>query len=148
MAILITLYFQKLNHPELGVKLPNILNIPNEVSLTFIKALRDVVSDFHNNKTNPLLTLLKRKSGEISSTDFKPIADLVRNLNTEIEKFPDICTVSSDIATTIKDAVGDTYSPKGMSIRSSLSEESDELFQSLKLLLQSLLMDMKVRYMK
>ncbi len=124
---------KKLNHPELGVKLPNILNIPNEVSLTFIKALRDVVSDFHNNKTNPLLTLLKRKSGEISSTDFKPIADLVRNLNTEIEKFPDICTVSSDIATTIKDAVGDTYSPKGMSIRSSLSEESDELFQSLKL---------------
>ncbi|MEI7108609.1 AAA family ATPase [Pectobacterium versatile] len=122
-----------LNHPELGVKLPNILNIPNEVSLTFIKALRDVVSDFHNNKTNPLLTLLKRKSGEISSTEFKPIADLVRNLNSEIEKFPDICAVSSDIATTIKDAVGDTYSPKGMSIKSSLSDESDELFQSLKL---------------
>lgn len=124
---------EKLNHPDLGVKLPNILNIPNEVSLTFIKALRDVVSDFHNNKTNPLLTLLKRKSGEISSTDFQPIADLVRNLNTEIENFPDICAVSSDIATTIKDAVGDTYSPKGMSIKSSLSEESDELFQSLKL---------------
>ncbi|MBJ8889347.1 AAA family ATPase [Citrobacter sp. FDAARGOS_156] len=124
---------KNLNHPDLGVKLPNILNIPNEVSLTFIKALRDVVSDFHNNKTNPLLTLLKRKSGEISSTDFKPIADLVRNLNSEIEKFPDICTVSTDISTTIKDAVGDTYSPKGMSIKSSLSEESDELFQSLKL---------------
>ncbi|EPR3509917.1 ATP-dependent nuclease [Serratia marcescens] len=124
---------QKLNHPELGVKLPNILNIPNEVCLTYIKALRDVVSDFHNNKTNPLLTLLKRKSGEISTTDFQPIADLVRNLNNEIENLPDICAVNSDIATTIKDAVGDTYSPKGMSIKSSLSEESNELFQSLKL---------------
>jgi putative ATP-dependent endonuclease of OLD family len=123
----------KLNHPDLGVKLPNILNIPNEVCLTYIKALRDVVSDFHNNKTNPLLTLLKRKSGEISSTDFQPIADLVRNLNNEIENFPEICAVNSDIATTIKDAVGDTYSPKGMSIKSSLSEDSDELFQSLKL---------------
>lgn len=124
---------EKLNHPELGVKLPNILNIPNEVCLTYIKALRDVVSDFHNNKTNPLLTLLKRKSGEISTTDFQPIADLVRNLNNEIENLPDICAVNSDIATTIKDAVGDTYSPKGMSIKSSLSEESNELFQSLKL---------------
>lgn len=124
---------EKLNHPELGVKLPNILNIPNEVCLTYIKALRDVVSDFHNNKTNPLLTLLKRKSGEISTTDFQPIADLVRNLNNEIENLPDICAVNSDITTTIKDAVGDTYSPKGMSIKSSLSEESNELFQSLKL---------------
>lgn len=101
--------------------------------MTYIKALRDVVSDFHNNKTNPLLTLLKRKSGEISTTDFQPIADLVRNLNNEIENLPDICAVNSDIATTIKDAVGDTYSPKGMSIKSSLSEESNELFQSLKL---------------
>jgi putative ATP-dependent endonuclease of OLD family len=71
----------------LGVRLPNILNIPNEVCLTYIKALRDVVSDFHNNKTNPLLTLLKRKSGEIKSNDFQPIADLVRNLNNEIENF-------------------------------------------------------------
>lgn len=124
---------KKLNHPELGVRLPNILNIPNEVCLTYIKALRDVVSDFHNNKTNPLLTLLKRKSGEIKSNDFQPIADLVRNLNNEIENFPDICAVNSDIATTIKDAVGDTYAPKGMSIKSSLSEEADELFQSLKL---------------
>lgn len=124
---------EKLNHPELGVRLPNILNIPNEVCLTYIKALRDVVSDFHNNKTNPLLTLLKRKSGEIKSNDFQPIADLVRNLNNEIENFPDICAVNSDIATTIKDAVGDTYAPKGMSIKSSLSEEADELFQSLKL---------------
>lgn len=122
-----------LNHPEIGVKLPNILNITNEVSFTFIKALRDVVSDFHNNRTNPLLTLLKRKSGEVSSTDFQPIADLVRDLNTNIEKLPDICSVSNDIASTIKDAVGDTYSPKGMTIRSSLSEEADELFQSLKL---------------
>lgn len=124
---------EKLNHPELGVRLPNILNIPNEVCLTYIKALRDVVSDFHNNKTNPLLTLLKRKSGEIKSNDFQPIADLVRNLNNEIENSPDICAVNSDIATTIKDAVGDTYAPKGMSIKSSLSEEADELFQSLKL---------------
>ncbi len=62
----------RLNNPDIGIKLPNILNMPNEVSFTFIKALRDVVSDFHSNRTNPL-TLLKRKSGGIS--DFQPIAN-------------------------------------------------------------------------
>lgn len=32
-----------LNNPDVGIRLPNILNMPNEVSFSFIKALRDVV---------------------------------------------------------------------------------------------------------
>jgi len=122
-----------LTNPDVGIRLPNILNMPNEVSFTFIKALRDVVSDFHSNRTNPLLTLLKSKSGDISESDFKPIADLIGTLNSEIEGLSDICDVRDDIVSTIGDAVGDTYSPNSISIRSSLSNESDQLFQSLKL---------------
>ncbi|MBG3090671.1 ATP-dependent endonuclease [Proteus mirabilis] len=122
-----------LNNPDIGIRLPNILNMPNEVSFTFIKALRDVVSDFHSNRTNPLLTLLKGKSGNINQTDFQPIADLIETLNNEIEALSDICDVRDDIVTTISDTVGDTYSPNSISIRSSLSNESDQLFQSLKL---------------
>lgn len=124
---------RQLNNHDIGIRLPNILNIPNEVSFTFIKALRDVVSDFQNNRTNPLLTLLKSKSGDISQADFKPIADLIGKLNTGIESLPEICDVRDDIVTTISDTVGDTYSPKSISIRSSLTDESDQLFQSLKL---------------
>ncbi|MCK8077646.1 AAA family ATPase [Vibrio sp. 1CM2L] len=122
-----------LNNPAVGIRLPNILNMPNEVSFTFIKALRDVVSDFNSNRTNPLLTLLKSKSGDITQSDFQPIADLIGTLNNEIEGLPDICAIRDDIVTTVGDTVGDTYSPNSISIRSSLTDESDQLFQSLKL---------------
>lgn len=122
-----------LNNPDVGIRLPNILNMPNEVSFTFIKALRDVVSDFHSNRTNPLLTLLKRKSGGISKADFQPIADLIKTLNDDIEGLSEVCDVRDDIVTTIEDAVGDTYSPNSISIRSSLTDDADQLFQSLKL---------------
>lgn len=122
-----------LNNPDIGIRLPNILNIPNEVSFTFIKALRDVVSDFHNNRTNPLITLLKGKSGGINQADFQPISDLIGTLNTQIESLAEICDVRDDIATTIGDTVGDTYSPDSISIRSSLANDSEKLFQSLKL---------------
>lgn len=123
----------ELNNPEIGIRLPYILNMPNEVSFTFIKALRDVVSDFHNNRTNPLLTLLKNKSGEISQEDFQPIAELIGTLNENIEGLNDVCDVRDDIASTVGDTVGDTYSPSSISIRSSLTDDSDQLFQSLKL---------------
>ncbi|PAJ73373.1 ATP-dependent endonuclease [Pseudoalteromonas sp. NBT06-2] len=123
----------ELNNPDVGVRLPYILNMPNEVSFTFIKALRDVVSDFHNNRTNPLLTLLKNKSGEISQEDFQPIAELIGTLNENIEGLSDVCDVRDDITSTVGDTVGDTYSPKSISIRSSLTDDSDQLFQSLKL---------------
>lgn len=122
-----------LNNPDVGIRLPNILNMPNEVSFTFIKALRDVVSDFHSNRTNPLLTLLKRKSGGISKADFQPIADLIKTLNDDIEGLSEVCDVRDDIVTTIGDAVGDTYSPNSISIRSSLTDDADQLFQSLRL---------------
>lgn len=122
-----------LNNPDVGIRLPNILNMPNEVSFTFIKALRDVVSDFHSNRTNPLLTLLKRKSGGISKAGFQPIADLIKTLNDDIEGLSEVCDVRDDIVTTIEDAVGDTYSPNSISIRSSLTDDADQLFQSLRI---------------
>lgn len=122
-----------LNNPAVGIRLPNILNMSNEVSFTFIKALRDVVSDFHSNRTNPLLTLLKRKSGGISQDDFQPIANLIGTLNSSIEGLSEIGDVRDDIVTTIDDTVGDAYSPNSISIRSSLTDDADQLFQSLKL---------------
>lgn len=132
---------KQLNNSDIGIRLPNILNMPNEVSFTFIKALRDVVSDFQNNRTNPLLTLLRSKSGEISQADFQPIASLIEKINTGIESLPEICNVRDDILTTISDTVGDTYSPRSISIRSSLTDESEQLFQSLKLFVSESLDD-------
>ena len=118
---------------KFGIKIPHQLSISNEVSFTFVQALRDVVSDFHNNRTNPLLSLLKSKSGEIKEADYKPISDLVKVLNEKIETLEDVQNIRNDIKSTIQDAVGQTYSPSSISIKSSLPDEADKLLQSLKL---------------
>ena len=109
------------------------MSVAKEISFTFIQALRDVVSDFHNNRTNPLFTLLKNKSGEIKEADYKPISDLVNDLNESIEALPDVQNIRDDIKSTIQDAVGLTYSPSSLSIKSSVPDEAEKLLQSLKL---------------
>lgn len=118
---------------KFGSKIPHQLSISKEISFTFIQALRDVVSDFHNNRTNPLLTLLKNKSGEIKEVDYKPISDLVKDLNEKIEALTDVQNIRTDIKSTIQDAVGLTYSPSSLSIKSSVPDEAEKLLQSLKL---------------
>jgi putative ATP-dependent endonuclease of OLD family len=119
--------------PSLGGRVPVILSLGKELSFTFVQALRDVVSEFHNNRTNPLLTLLKSKSGAIDPQLFGPITTLVEELNDAIEGLPDVTGIRTDIRDTINDAAGETYSPSSLSIRSDLSDEADKLFQSLKL---------------
>lgn len=118
---------------KFGSKIPHQLSVAKEISFTFIQALRDVVSDFHNNRTNPLFTLLKNKSGEIKEADYKPISDLVNDLNESIEGLTDVQNIRSDIKSTIQDAVGLTYSPSSLSIKSSVPDEAEKLLQSLKL---------------
>jgi putative ATP-dependent endonuclease of OLD family len=118
---------------KFGSKIPHQMSVAKEISFTFIQALRDVVSDFHNNRTNPLFTLLKNKSGEIKEADYKPISDLVKDLNESIESLPDVQNIRDDIKSTIQDAVGLTYSPSSLSIKSSVPDEAEKLLQSLKL---------------
>lgn len=124
---------EELTNPAIGGVIPGMLSISREVCFTFVQALRDVVADFQNNRTNPLLTLLKGRSGEIDPQSFEPIGALVKGLNDAIEGLPDVGTIRTDIRDTITDAAGGTYSPRSLSIRSDLSDEPDRLFQSLKL---------------
>lgn len=118
---------------RIGVIIPHQLSISREISFTFIQALRDVVSDFHNNRTNPLLTLLKAKSEDIDEDDYANISDQVLALNESIEQLPDVLDITKNISQTIKETVGETYSPSSLSIKSSLSDEANKLLQSLKL---------------
>lgn len=119
--------------PEVGSRVPSILSVAKEISFTYIQALRDVVAEFHNNRTNPLFTLLKSKSGEIDPHVMEPIISKVHDLNTSIEALKDVQEVRENIRDTIKEAVGETYSPKSLSIKSDLPDEAEKLFQSLKL---------------
>lgn len=123
----------QLNLVQVGVPLRNILSMSDEVSFTFVKALRDVVSDFRNNRTNPLFKLLKLKSDEINEAEFAPIVQIVNELNNSIEQLSDVKDIKLDIKETINKTIGDTYSPSSIAIKSDLSDEAEELFQSLKL---------------
>ncbi len=122
-----------IDESKFGVKIPNQLSVSKEISFTFIQALRDVISDFHNNRTNPLLSLLKTQSDRINEDDFKPISDKVKDLNQSIENLDDVKQIRTDIKSTIKEAVGETYSPSSLSIKSNLPKEADKLLQSLRL---------------
>lgn len=124
---------KELDPAEIGVIPRGQLSVAREVAFTFIQALRDVVAEFHNSRTNPLLTLLRSKSGDIDAAALMPIVETVRNLNESIEALDDVRMVRDNISETIKDAVGETYSPSQMSIRSDLPDEADRLFQSLRL---------------
>lgn len=126
-------FSKEIEHPQIGAKVPVYLSLTNEISFTFIQALRDVVAEFHNNRTNPLLKLLKSKSGEIAPAIMAPIVEKVQELNNSIEALEDVQMVRTNIRDTIKDAAGETYSPSSLSIKSDLSDEADKLFQSLKL---------------
>ncbi|MFA6011954.1 MAG: AAA family ATPase, partial [Desulfobacteraceae bacterium] len=118
---------------KFGIIVPNQLSVSNEISFTFIKALRDVVSDFHNNRTNPLLFLLKCQSDDINEEEFKPISKQVIDLNNMIEGLSDVQKIRTDIKNTIKETVGETYSPSSLSIKSNLPDKAEKLLQSLNL---------------
>ncbi|MAO27136.1 MAG: ATP-dependent endonuclease [Roseovarius sp.] len=126
-------FSDEIEFPELGARIPGTLSITKEVSFTFIQALRDVVSEFYNNRTNPLLTLLKSKSGQIDQEQFQPIVERAQEMNAEIENLDDVRKVHKDIVETIHGAAGQTYSPSLLAIKSDLPDEADLLFQSLKL---------------
>lgn len=123
----------ELNPAELGTILPNSLSIQREVCFTYVQALRDVVAEFHNTRTNPLFALLRAKSGEIDRTEFQPIVDQVGALNNSIEALTEVAAIRNDIHLTINETAGDAYSPASLSIRSDLPYEAEKLFQSLKL---------------
>jgi putative ATP-dependent endonuclease of OLD family len=127
------IFRSEVDDPRIGARVPIYLSVAKEVSFAFIQALRDVVAEFHNNRTNPLLTLLKARSGDIAPTVMAPIVEKVLELNAAIEALEDVQTVRSNIRDTIKDAAGETYSPSSLSIKSELSDEAEKLFQSLRL---------------
>lgn len=122
-----------IDESKFGSRIPHQLSISKEVSFTFIKALRDVVSDFQDNRKNPLLTLFKSKSEDIKKKDFCSISRQVEELNQSIEKLEDIQEITDNISNTIKEAVGTTYSPSSLSIKSNVPSDVEKLFQSLKL---------------
>ncbi|TWB66039.1 putative ATP-dependent endonuclease of OLD family [Nitrospirillum amazonense] len=124
---------KELSPPEIGGPIPRALSVTKEICFTFVQALRDVVAEFQGQRTNPLLTLLRSKSGEIDPITLEPITEKVKDLNEAIENLPDVGEIRTDIRQTIRDAAGETYSPANLAVRSAVPAEAERLFQSLRL---------------
>lgn len=112
-----------------GVKLSP---LHEEVAFTFVKALRDVVSDLKNYRYSPLMALLKGLESKISNQDSEKITTLVSDINNAISELDEIKQVSSGIQNTLHKTVGYTFSPI-IDIESSLPSELDKLLQKLSL---------------
>ncbi|MED7819073.1 MULTISPECIES: ATP-dependent nuclease [unclassified Francisella] len=110
----------------------NISPLHEEVSFTFVKALRDVVSDLKNYRKSPLIALLKGLESEISDEDSENITGLVSDINNVISELDEIKKVSRGIQDTLHKTVGYTFSPV-IDIESSLPSELDKLLQKLSL---------------
>jgi len=116
---------------EMGVRMAPIYQ---EVACTFVRALRDVVSDLRGFRGNPLLTLLRGMESEIQVENASSITDQVRKLNEDISSLDEIKALAQDIEAALKKAVGHTYGPN-VDITSSLPDSMERLLQRLGLLI-------------
>jgi putative ATP-dependent endonuclease of OLD family len=114
----------------LGVK---ITPIYQEVACTFVKALRDVVSELRGYRGNPLLTLLRGMESNIEIADAERIAEKVKELNKDISTLQEIQSLATNIEGALKKTVGHTYGAS-VSIESALPDSMERLLQRLNLL--------------
>lgn len=101
-----------------------------EVSCTFVKALRDVLSDLRSYRDSPLLNLLRGAEGKISISEANTILGQITTLNNEISGLKEIRDIAQGVQASLHDTVGHTYSPT-IDIRSAIPEELDRLLQRL-----------------
>ena len=116
---------------SLGVRIHPIYQ---EVACTFVRALRDVITDLRGFRGNPLLTLLRGMESEIEIADSSRITEKVRSLNEDISSLSEIKTLAGDIEGALKKAVGHTYGPN-VDIMSALPDSMERLLQRLCLLI-------------
>lgn len=132
--------FDKIEFPDpdekeesiLGTYLPREISIHNEVSCTFIKALRDVEADLRSYNNNPLINLLRGKEKTVEIAKQDEIITSIDELNDKISSLEEVIEIKNGIDISIKNAVGTTYAPS-IDIKSELPNKMEKLFQSLKL---------------
>jgi len=104
-----------------------------EVACTFVRALRDVVTELRGYSNNPLLTILRGMETEIQLEEAKVIVGRVNDLNAGISDLKEIKKLATDIETVLRKAVGLTYGA-GVTIESALPNSLEKILQRLSVL--------------
>ncbi|MBV6714241.1 ATP-dependent nuclease [Paenibacillus chitinolyticus] len=128
--------FDQVVFPDPSIEAQDYLGVPvykfslyNEVTCTYIKALRDAVYELRNTKNNPLLSLMRGMSEKIEG---EHILEQVNSLNSTISSLDEVQHMKSRIVSTLQNTVGITYSPV-IDIKSQLPSDLEKLLQSLTL---------------
>jgi len=108
-------------------------SIYQEVACTFVRALRDVVSELRGYRNNPLITLLRGKEKDVTLAEAEAIIAKVDDLNTDISGLQEIQTLAEGIETALRKTVGLTYGP-GVTIESALPNSLEKILQRLNVL--------------
>ncbi|WHY92745.1 AAA family ATPase [Neobacillus cucumis] len=132
--------FENINFPNpddqkmdlLGIPTSQIFLVRSEIKCTYIKALRDVMTELRRSKQSPLLNLLRGSTKNIMVEDTDSITSQVNTLNNTISQLREISELSKKIKSTLDSTVGFTFAPN-VSIRSELPEDINKLLQSLTL---------------
>ena len=105
-------------------------NIQDNISCTYARALRDVVSELKNNRFNPFQKLLEYVSKGIDNDD--TLSENIKSVNDRISSIEEVKRLSEGILLSITNAVGTTYSPV-LNVTSELPCELKELVKVLQL---------------
>lgn len=116
----------------LGNISPHITLIKKEVSCTFVKALRNVISELKQRKSSPLLQLLRGTAKDIEIEEADAIREQIKTLNENISELNEIDILTKKIKASLNKTLGYTYSPN-VNIKSELPEEIETLLHSLTL---------------
>jgi predicted ATP-dependent endonuclease of OLD family len=108
------------------------VSLSNQVSCTFVKALRDVEAELKSYSSSPLINLLRDKDKKVKVEDKEEIITSIKDLNMKVGALKEVTNISDGITESIQKAVGHTYAPN-LDIRAELPEDMERLFQSLKL---------------
>jgi putative ATP-dependent endonuclease of OLD family len=116
----------------LGIATSQIFLVRSELKCTYIKALRDVMTELRRSRQSPLLNLLRGSTKNIMVEDSDSITNQVNTLNSTISELKEISELAKKIKNTLDSTVGFTFAPN-VSIRSELPEDINKLLQSLTL---------------
>lgn len=120
------------NNYLLGNISTHITLIKEEVSCTYVKALRNVIAELKKKKSSPLLQLLRGTTNDIEVSEAEEIKKQVQNLNNNISELGEVSELTKKIKSSLNRTLGYTYSPN-VNIKSELPEEVESLLQSLTL---------------
>lgn len=105
-------------------------NIQDNISCTYARALRDVVSELKNNRFNPFQKLLEYVSKGIDNDEI--LSQNIKDVNKRISSIDEVKKLSDGILLSITNAVGTTYSPV-LNVTSELPCDLKELVKVLQL---------------